>query len=149
MATSSYITLEVPQDYIGKTIKLNSTKKLKQKLIDIGDCGYERNDAKVVPVEEITLAKRYITIRNHWDSHNLTNILPKSFPTIEDVINLISLGDCSFICSSVIAPHVCRGEGKYYEWDEVKPEQCDTFDEIPTEDFNFMYSNGKWSYTTD
>lgn len=145
MATRSFISIEVPQEYIGKTLKFDRSK-FKQRLVDMGKNGYTFTDAKTVNTEEVTITKKYLSIYHHWDSDFLIDVLPKAFNNVDEIINLMLLGDCSSIKIDEVVPYICRNNGNFVEWDEVAPIQCDAVDELPVEDYNFLFKNGKWQW---
>lgn len=143
MATHCYISVEVPQHLIGKTVQFDRSK-MKQRLIDIGTSGLEHNEASVLKTQEITINGKYLSIYQHWDSQLLEEILPKTFNNVEDVVNLMLLGDCSSIGVDEISPYICRFNGNMDEWEEVAPQQSSCFAELPMEEYNYIFKDGKW-----
>jgi hypothetical protein len=118
MSTRSCILLKVRKEDIGKVISFRKAA-LPVPLEDwTGDGGKEIS--KPVKIE-----KEFIGIYCHWDGYpeGVGAALKKNFTNYEQVLNLLTGGDCSCVDEAKVI-HYANREGE--EWDDIHPRQDDT-----------------------
>lgn len=145
MSTRAQIIVEIPSNLIGHYSKFDKSL-LPKEIGDFdgkcGEDGFIHGVPKKIMNKKFLYKKRYISIYHHWDGYpeRLGKELRRKYKTIEQILNLISIGDVSTILGDKIVPYCVRND----DWNEIKPLQVDEFEDIPLKQYNYLFSNGKW-----
>lgn len=136
MSTPCMIWLKLRKEDYGKTIMCDA-EKLPNKLINLE---FDFDDVKLPNSDSDNL---YVGIYVHFDGYQkgVGKELLEKFKTYEDVLNLISLGDCSRIIDHICSYHLWRCEG-------IKLHKCE--DERPTRPTNnhycYIFEDNNWRH---
>ena len=133
MSTRSSILIEVPDDYIGKTLKYNPIKQEAR----------WRDDTITDMSQEVKITKKYLGIYCHHDGYpdGVGFSLVNGFNSFEGALNLILGGDCSSICSDRICRYATR-EGE--NWEYIKPRTLDEIKKVSSDsEYLYVFMEGK------
>lgn len=134
MSTSSMIWVKVREEDFGKVLTADITKlpNTVEKL---------NFPCKPVKIHSNPGGNTlYLGIYCHFDGYfsGVGEELYNKFTTYEQVLNLILLGECSYIIDSICSYHNWRGEEltiRYAEFERPKS----------TQDYYYLFEDGKWS----
>ena len=134
MATRSNICLILNKEDIGKVVKFNATKLLKDVTCD---------NKFLNLVEEVTLEKPVLEIYHHWDGYpeNLGKTLLEQYNDYDTILNLLLGGDASTINNNSVCQY-CAWRGE--DWEYVKPKQLDK--PAFNEEYLYKFENGVWYF---
>lgn len=135
MGTTSMIWLKINSEDFGKVLTADITK-LPNPM-----------DRMNYPCEEVKIHSNpggntlYMGIYCNFDGYSagVGRELKEKFKTYEQVLNLILLGECSYIIDGICSYHNWRNEDLTIRYSEFgRPEHINT-------DFYYLFENGEWT----
>ena len=136
MSTNAMVYLKLREEDYGKTIVCDA-EKLPNPLVKFE---FDIRKVKLPKPRYSDTKKLYVGIYVHHDGYpsGVGKELKEKFTTYEDVLNLIALGDCSYICDEICSYHTWRNEELVIHKSE---------DHIPTSSlaYTYVFENDEWS----
>lgn len=135
MSTRSNILIEVPDKYIGRIFKYDSS------MFNEKNWGAESCDEKS---EDIVINKKYLGIYCHWDGYpdGVGKELVNNYSDFSKAFNLILGGDCSVILDGFIRRYATRdGES----WKHIQPRKLDKIQKVSDDsEYLYIFMNNRW-----
>lgn len=146
MSTNARIIIKVRKEDIGKVKNFKAGLLPEGIKIAKNFSPYEKNKrgASAYCNAKVEIKGMYLSIHHHWDGDMLMEEL-KKYSTYEQALNLVLAGDVSNILTYCydepegITPYYCRGE----KWSWVKPDQSVKFADVPREEYNYIFTEGR------
>lgn len=134
MSTRSSILIEVPDEYIGQSLRYYSTRHE-------GDWD---NDTIDDMSQKVTITKKYLGIYCHFDGYpdGVGRELANNYDSFKESFNLILGGDCSSICNKELRRYATR-EGE--KWEYIQPRQLDKIRKVSDDsEYLYIFTRGHW-----
>lgn len=135
MSTRSSILIEVPDKYIKRIFKYDSS------MFNEEDWGAESCDEKS---EDVIINKKYLGIYCHFDGYpdGVGKELVNNYSDFSKALNLILGGDCSVILDGSIRRYATR-EGE--NWKYIQPRQLDIIQKVSDDsEYLYIFMNNRW-----
>lgn len=135
MSTRSSILIEVPDKYIGRIFRYDSS------MFNEEDWDDEAGDEKS---EDVIINKKYLGIYCHFDGYpdGVGKELVDNYSDFSKVFNLILGGNCSVILDKRVRRYATR-EGE--SWKYIQPRQLDRIQKVSDDsEYLYVFMSNRW-----